>query len=64
MAIDWTGKLRPDDLAHRSGSDLGALWKHFPKLKAGRLTEAQLRQLLGLETRDALDGFWRPRRCG
>jgi len=57
----------PDDVAHRlsaSGSDLGELWKHFPKHKAGRLTEAQLRQLLGLETRDALDGFWRPRRCG
>jgi len=53
----------PDDVAHRlavSGSDLSrraleafALEEH----KAGRLTESQLRQLLGLQTRDALDGF-------
>jgi len=30
---------------------------YFAEYKAGRLTEAQLRQLLGLQTREALDGF-------
>ncbi|MGC2527719.1 MAG: UPF0175 family protein [Candidatus Acidiferrum sp.] len=53
----------PDDVAQRlsaAGSDLSrraleafALEEH----KAGRLTEAQLRQVLGFETRDELDGF-------
>jgi hypothetical protein len=53
----------PDDVARRlsvTGSDLSrraleafALEEH----KAGRLTEAQLRQVLGFETRDELDGF-------
>jgi hypothetical protein len=53
----------PDDVAQRlsaAGSDLSrraleafALEEH----KAGRLTEAQLRQLLGFETRNELDGF-------
>ena len=53
----------PDDVARRlsaAGSDLSrraleafALEEH----KAGRLTEAQLRQVLGFETRDELDGF-------
>lgn len=53
----------PDDVARRlsaAGGDLSrraleafALEEH----KAGRLTEAQLRQVLGFETRDELDGF-------
>ena len=53
----------PDDVARRlsaAGSDLSrraleafALEEH----KAGRLTEAQLRQVLGFETRDEVDGF-------
>ncbi|MGB7282684.1 MAG: UPF0175 family protein [Candidatus Acidiferrum sp.] len=53
----------PDDVAQRlsaAGSDLSrraleafALEEH----KAGRLTEAQLRQVLGFGTRDELDGF-------
>ena len=53
----------PDDVAERlaaAGSDLSrraleafALEEH----KAGRLNEAQLRQLLGFSTRDSLDGF-------
>jgi hypothetical protein len=53
----------PDDVAQRlsaSGSDLSrrALEAFsLEEYKAGRLTEPQLRQLLGLETRDALDGF-------
>jgi Uncharacterised protein family (UPF0175) len=53
----------PDDVAHRlsaSGSDLSrrALEAFsLEEYKAGQLTEAQLRQLLGAETRDALDGF-------
>ena len=53
----------PDEVAERlsaSGSDLSrrALEAFaLGEYKAGRLTEAQLRQLLGLKTRDALDGF-------
>jgi len=53
----------PDDVAQRlplSGSDLSrrALEAFaLEEYKAGRLTDAQLRQWLGLETRDALDGF-------
>jgi hypothetical protein len=53
----------PDDVARRlsaAGGDLSrraleafALEEH----KAGRLTEAQLRQVLGFETRDEVDGF-------
>jgi hypothetical protein len=53
----------PDDVAERlaaAGSDLSrraleafALGEH----KAGRLNEAQLKQLLGITTRDGLDGF-------
>jgi len=38
-------------LAPRPGSTCSG------EYKAGRLTEAQLRQLLGFQTRDALDGF-------
>lgn len=53
----------PDDVAKRlaaSGSDLSrrALAAFsLEEYKAGRLTEAQLRRLLSLETGDALDGF-------
>jgi len=53
----------PDDVAERlaaAGSDLSrrALEAFaLEEYKAGRLNEAQLRQLLGLTTRDALDGF-------
>jgi len=52
----------PDDVAERlsaSGSDLSRRALEALALgeyKAGRLTEAQLRQLLGFQTRDALDG--------
>jgi len=53
----------PDDVARRlslAGSDLSrrALEAFaLEEYKAGRLTDAQLQQLLALETRDALDGF-------
>jgi hypothetical protein len=53
----------PDDVAERlaaSGSDLSrrALEAFsLEEYRAGRLTEPQLRQILGFETRDALDGF-------
>ncbi len=53
----------PDEVARRlsaSGSDLSrrALEAFsLEEYKAGRLAEAQLRQLLGLQTLDALDGF-------
>jgi hypothetical protein len=53
----------PDDVARRlsaSGSDLSrrALEAFaLGEFKPGRLTESQLRQLLGFQTRDALDGF-------
>ena len=53
----------PDDVAQRlsaAGSDLSrrALEAFaLGEYKAGRLTDAQLRQLLGFETRDTLDGF-------
>jgi len=53
----------PDDVAQRllaSGNDLSrrALEAFaLGEYKAGRLTDAQLRELLGLQTRDALDGF-------
>jgi len=53
----------PDDAAERlaaSGSDLsGRALKAFAlgEYKAGHLTEPQLRQILGFQTRDALDGF-------
>jgi hypothetical protein len=53
----------PDDVARRlsaAGSDLSrrALEAFgLEEYKAGRLTEAQLRQLLGFETRNELDGF-------
>jgi hypothetical protein len=53
----------PDEVAERlsaAGSDLSrrALEAFaLEEYKAGRLTELQLRQLLGLKTRDELDGF-------
>lgn len=53
----------PDEVARRlsaSGSDLSrrALEAFsLEEYKAGRLTDVQLRQLLGLQTRDELDGF-------
>ncbi len=53
----------PDDVAQRlsaSGSELSrrALEAFgVEEYKAGRLTEAQLRQLLGFQTRQELDGF-------
>jgi hypothetical protein len=53
----------PDDVAERllaSGTDLSrrALEAFaLGEYKSGRLTEVQLRQLLGFQTRDALDGF-------
>jgi Uncharacterised protein family (UPF0175) len=53
----------PDDVAERlaaSGSDLSqrALEAFaLGEYKAGHLTEAQLRQILGFQTRDALDGY-------
>jgi hypothetical protein len=53
----------PDDVARRlsaAGSDLSrrALETFsLEEYKAGRLADVQLRQLLGLQTRDALDGF-------
>ena len=53
----------PDDVAERlaaSGSNLSrrALEAFaLGEYKAGHLTEPQLQQLLGFQTRDALDGF-------
>jgi len=53
----------PDDVARRlslTGSDLSrrALEAFaLEEYRAGRLTDAQLQQLLGFETRDTLDGF-------
>ena len=53
----------PDSVAQRlsaSGSDLSrrALEAFsLEEYKTGRLTKPQLRQLLGLQTRDALDGL-------
>ena len=53
----------PDDVAERlaaSGSDLSrrALEAFaLGEYKAGHLTETQLRQILGFQARDALDGF-------
>ena len=62
MTMDLTLHI-PDDVAERlaaAGGDLSrraleafALEEH----KAGRITEPQLQQLLGLQTRTELDGF-------
>ena len=53
----------PDDVARRltaAGSDLSRRALEalaLEEYKAGRLTEPQIRQLLGFETRADLDGF-------
>lgn len=53
----------PDDLAKRlaaSGDDLSRCALEgfaLEEYKAGRITKAELRRLLGLETRYELDGF-------
>ncbi len=53
----------PDDVAERlsaAGTDLSRRALEalgLEEYKAGRLTEAQLRQLLGFPTRQELDGF-------
>src|SRR5467141_3730787 len=53
----------PDDVAQRLSASGGDLSRRaleafvLGEYKAGRLTEAQLRQLRGFQTRDALDGF-------
>ena len=53
----------PDEVAERltaAGKDLSRRALEalaLEEYKAGRLTEAQLRQLLGFKTRDELDGF-------
>ncbi len=55
----------PDDIAH----GLGAKWKDLPRAalesvalegyRSGALTAAQVRRLLGFETRYELDGFFK-----
>ena len=53
----------PDNVAQRlaaAGSDLSRRALEalaLEEYKAGRLTEPHMRQLLGFETREALDGF-------
>ena len=53
----------PDDVAQRLSASRSDLSRRaleafsLEEYKAGRLTEAQLQQLLGFQTRDALDGF-------
>jgi len=53
----------PDDLATRLSADGGDLLRRalegfgLEEYKAGRITKAELRRLLGLETRYELDGF-------
>jgi hypothetical protein len=53
----------PDDIAERLSASGSDLWRRaleafvLGEYKAGRLTDAQLRQLLGFQTRDALDWF-------
>jgi hypothetical protein len=57
----------PDEVAERlaaAGSDLSRRALEalaLEEYRAGRLTEAQLRQLLGFETRYQLDGFLKTR---
>jgi len=48
------------------GSDLSrrALEALLWRVQGGRLKEAQLRQLLGFQTRDALDGFLKSHESG
>lgn len=53
----------PDDVARRLSAAGGDLSRRaleafvLEEHKAGRLSEAQVRQLLGFETRNELDGF-------
>jgi len=53
----------PDDVAQRLSADGSDLSRRaleafaLEEFKAGRLTEEQLRQLLGFQTRHELDGF-------
>jgi Uncharacterised protein family (UPF0175) len=53
----------PDDVAQRLSASRGDLSGRaleafaLGEYKAGRLTAAQLRWLLGFQTRDAIDGF-------
>jgi Uncharacterised protein family (UPF0175) len=53
----------PDDLALRLGAGSGDLSRRalealaLQEYKAGRLSKAELRRLLGFVTREALDGF-------
>lgn len=58
----------PDEVAQRlsaAGGDLSRLEaSSLEEYKAGRLTEAQSRQLLGLQTRNELDGFLKAHEVG
>jgi len=53
----------PDEIARRPGASGGDLSRRalegfaLEEYKAGRVTEAELRRLLGFETRYQLDGF-------
>jgi hypothetical protein len=53
----------PDEFAQRFAATSTDLSRHILEVlaldeyKSGHLTQAELRRLLGLETRDALDGF-------
>jgi hypothetical protein len=60
--MDLTIQL-PDDLAQRLSAAGGDLSRRalealaLEEYKSGHLTTAELRRLLGFQTRDALDGF-------
>jgi hypothetical protein len=60
--MDLTVKI-PDDLAQRLSAASGDLARRalealaLEEYKNGHLTKADLRRLLGFETREALDGF-------
>ena len=59
--------LIPDDLARRLSADGGDLARRaleafaVEEFRAGRLTQPELRRLLGLATRAALDAFLKER---